>query len=169
MCEIPIGLSHIMIAYMNPTLGFGCHLPYAHIITTFFEAAQIDLHQGGCPLIVSETIGMATLKAMKYFYIRIEQQWICKEDIPDGEHYEGYESPLRPILQWTSTSTATWITTFYTCMAMATMIRLSRNPQPTKLHQLRSSRISSLYPTYHTWASLIQRICLSHLPTSLFS
>ncbi|KAK9119064.1 hypothetical protein Scep_017157 [Stephania cephalantha] len=36
---------------------------------------------------------MVTLKAMKYCYIRTEQQWIREEDIPDGEHYEGYESP----------------------------------------------------------------------------
>ncbi|KAK9139881.1 hypothetical protein Scep_009562 [Stephania cephalantha] len=36
---------------------------------------------------------MATLKAMKYRYIPIKQWQIREEDVPDGEHYEGYESP----------------------------------------------------------------------------
>ncbi|KAK9125604.1 hypothetical protein Scep_014450 [Stephania cephalantha] len=31
---------------------------------------------------------------MKYRYIRLAQRWIREEDIPDGQHYEGYESPL---------------------------------------------------------------------------
>ncbi|KAK9112079.1 hypothetical protein Scep_019598 [Stephania cephalantha] len=37
---------------------------------------------------------MATLKAMTYQYISRAQRWIREEDIRDGQHYEGYESPL---------------------------------------------------------------------------
>ncbi|KAK9125899.1 hypothetical protein Scep_014745 [Stephania cephalantha] len=36
---------------------------------------------------------MGTLKAMKYGYIRRERRWVHEEDIPDDEHYEGYEFP----------------------------------------------------------------------------
>ncbi|KAK9118284.1 hypothetical protein Scep_016377 [Stephania cephalantha] len=36
---------------------------------------------------------MATLKVMKYHYIRRERRWIREENIPKGKHYEGYKSP----------------------------------------------------------------------------
>ncbi|KAK9083438.1 hypothetical protein Scep_029909 [Stephania cephalantha] len=82
-----------MIAYMTSMSGFGRHLPYTHFITSFLEAAQLDLRLGGRSLTITNNVGMATLKAMKYRYIRTKQQWIRDEDIHDGEHYEGYESP----------------------------------------------------------------------------
>ncbi|KAK9111934.1 hypothetical protein Scep_019453 [Stephania cephalantha] len=70
------------------------HLPYAYIITTYLESSQVDLSLGGRHLSTYETFDMATLKALKYHYIRRERRWICKEDILDGENYEGYESPF---------------------------------------------------------------------------
>ncbi|KAK9132874.1 hypothetical protein Scep_012402 [Stephania cephalantha] len=91
--EIPINVPHIMIAYMTSTSSSGCHLPYAHIITSYIESAHVDLSLESRPLFAYDTVDMATLKAMKYHYIRIERRWIHKEDIPDGEHYKGYESP----------------------------------------------------------------------------
>ncbi|KAK9125538.1 hypothetical protein Scep_014384 [Stephania cephalantha] len=93
MHEIPISLPHIMIAYMTSTSSSGRHLLYVHIITSYLESAHVDISLGGRQLSVYETIDMATLKAMKYHYIRIKRRWKHVEDIPDGEHYMGYDSP----------------------------------------------------------------------------
>ncbi|KAK9132901.1 hypothetical protein Scep_012429 [Stephania cephalantha] len=54
---------------------------------------RVDLHLRDRQLSEIDTVDMATLKVIKYRYIRIEQFLIHKEYIPDGEHYEGYESP----------------------------------------------------------------------------
>ncbi|KAK9158001.1 hypothetical protein Scep_004575 [Stephania cephalantha] len=93
MHDIPISVMHIMIAYLTSTLDSGRRLPYAHIITAYIESAHVDLSLGSRPLSAYDTIDTATLKVMKYRYIRIERRWIHVEDIPDGEHYEGYDSP----------------------------------------------------------------------------
>ncbi|KAK9157687.1 hypothetical protein Scep_004261 [Stephania cephalantha] len=92
--EIPLILPHLIIGYMTSTCSFSRHIPYAHIITSYLESAQVDLSLGGRPLSAYDTIDMATLKAMKYRYTHRAQRWIREEDIPDGQHYEGYESPL---------------------------------------------------------------------------
>ncbi|KAK9094637.1 hypothetical protein Scep_026106 [Stephania cephalantha] len=92
--EIPLSLPHLIIGYMTNTCNSSRHLPYAHIITSYLESAQVDISLGGRPLSAYDTIDMATLKAMKYRYIRRKRRWIREEDISDGPHYEGYESPL---------------------------------------------------------------------------
>ncbi|KAK9166880.1 hypothetical protein Scep_002071 [Stephania cephalantha] len=92
--EIPRNLPHLIIGYMTSMYSSGRHLPYTHIITSYLESAQVDISLGGRPLYAYDTIDMVTLKAMKYRYIRREQRWIPEEDIPDGQYYEGYESPL---------------------------------------------------------------------------
>ncbi|KAK9083055.1 hypothetical protein Scep_029526 [Stephania cephalantha] len=94
LCEIPLSLPQLIIGYITSMCSFDRHLPYAHIITSYLESAQVDISLGGRPLSAYDTIDMATLKAMKYRYIRREQRWIREEDIPNGQHYEGYESPL---------------------------------------------------------------------------
>ncbi|KAK9148557.1 hypothetical protein Scep_007314 [Stephania cephalantha] len=43
---------------------------------------------------------MATLKAMKYRYIRDRQRWTREDAIPDGQHHGGYESPSLRTLLW---------------------------------------------------------------------
>ncbi|KAK9157648.1 hypothetical protein Scep_004222 [Stephania cephalantha] len=91
---IPLSLPHIIIGYMTSTCSSGRHLPYAHIITSYLESAQVDLALGGRPLTIYDTIDMATLKAMKYRYIRDRQQWTREDAIPDGQYHGGYESPL---------------------------------------------------------------------------
>ncbi|KAK9166622.1 hypothetical protein Scep_001813 [Stephania cephalantha] len=92
--EIPLSLPHLIIGYMTSTCSSSRHLPYAHIITSYVESAHVDISLGGCPISAYYTIDMATPKAMKYQYICREQRYIGEEDIPDGQHYEGYESPL---------------------------------------------------------------------------
>ncbi|KAK9157557.1 hypothetical protein Scep_004131 [Stephania cephalantha] len=92
--EIPLSLPRLIIGYMTSTCSSGCHLPHAHIITSYLESAQMDINLGGRPFSAYDTIGMAALKAMKYRYIRHAHKWIRLEDIADGQHYEGYESPL---------------------------------------------------------------------------
>ncbi|KAK9100448.1 hypothetical protein Scep_023878 [Stephania cephalantha] len=92
--ELPLSLPHLIIGYMTSTCSSGRHLTYAHIITSYQESAQVDISLGGHPLSAFDTIDMATLNAMKYRYIHREQRWIREEDILDGQHYEGYESPL---------------------------------------------------------------------------
>ncbi|KAK9148629.1 hypothetical protein Scep_007386 [Stephania cephalantha] len=85
-----------MIAYMTSTSGSCDYLPYAHNITAFIVAIQVDLRLGGRPLTdinIVNDVGMATLKAMKYSYIRIKGWWIREEDIFHGEHCEGFKSP----------------------------------------------------------------------------
>ncbi|KAK9157760.1 hypothetical protein Scep_004334 [Stephania cephalantha] len=92
--EIPLSFPHLIIGYMTSTCSSGRHLPYAHNITSYLESAHVDISLGGRPLSTYDTIHMATLKAMKYRYIRHAQRWIREEDIPDGQYYAGYESPL---------------------------------------------------------------------------
>ncbi|KAK9132852.1 hypothetical protein Scep_012380 [Stephania cephalantha] len=70
--EILISLLLIIIAHMTSTSGSGRHLPYAQIMTSLFEAVQQDLRLGGRPLLITDTIGMATLKVMKYYYIHMD-------------------------------------------------------------------------------------------------
>ncbi|KAK9157633.1 hypothetical protein Scep_004207 [Stephania cephalantha] len=92
--KIPLSLPYLIIGYMTSTCSSGHHLPYSHFITSYLESAQVDISLGIHPLSAYDTIDMATLKAMKYRYIRHAQRWVREEDIPDGQHYEGYESPL---------------------------------------------------------------------------
>ncbi|KAK9088925.1 hypothetical protein Scep_028007 [Stephania cephalantha] len=97
MQEVPISLPHIVIVYMTSMLGSGHHHPYAHTITIFLKTAQVDLCFGGRKLTDIDLIGMASLKAMKYYYIHIERWWIREEDILINYHYEGYESPHKSL------------------------------------------------------------------------
>ncbi|KAK9135375.1 hypothetical protein Syun_014705 [Stephania yunnanensis] len=93
---LPLSLPHILIGYMTSTCSAGRHLPYAHIITSYLESAQVDLALGGRPLSVFDSIDMATLKAMKYRYIRERKQWTRDDVIPYNQHHSGYESTDDP-------------------------------------------------------------------------
>ncbi|KAK9137892.1 hypothetical protein Sjap_008486 [Stephania japonica] len=85
-------LSHILIEVMTPSPVAIRHLPFAHLLTHFFEEVGVDLALGGKPLSGIETVGAAILLAMKNRYVRPARSSICEEDIPAG-HYGEYESP----------------------------------------------------------------------------
>ncbi|KAK9104928.1 hypothetical protein Scep_021772 [Stephania cephalantha] len=90
--EIPLSLPYLIIGYMTNMCSSSSHLPYADIITSYLDSALVDISLGGHLLSAYNTNDMTNLKAMKYRYIHREQRWIREEDIPDGQHYEGYET-----------------------------------------------------------------------------
>ncbi|KAK9125571.1 hypothetical protein Scep_014417 [Stephania cephalantha] len=93
MRDIKISLPHIIISHITSSSSTDRHLPYAHLLTHFFEEVGINLIKGNAPLSTKETVGSVTLHAMKYSYVHIERRWIRLADIPTSIEYRRHESP----------------------------------------------------------------------------
>ncbi|KAK9118952.1 hypothetical protein Scep_017045 [Stephania cephalantha] len=151
-----------MIAYMTFTSGSGRHLLYADIITIFFEVAHVDLCLRGRPISDSDsdidTVDIATLKGIKYRYIRMEHGGYGKRTSLLVSTVRDMSPRMTPILPCTLMSATTWTTTSYNWTTMVATMRFNRNPRFTRFHQLHKTRSRSLRPAHRTLASLIHRM-----------
>ncbi|KAK9089137.1 hypothetical protein Scep_028219 [Stephania cephalantha] len=93
MTDEKTSLPHLIIAHMMTYAGTNRHLPYAHLLTYFFDKVGVDLTTGGRSLDTRETIGDTTLHNIRYTYIHAERRWIREGDIPHGMQYGGYKDP----------------------------------------------------------------------------